>query len=107
MALKGIYRFNSAIYIIVTYLVSFCRSLGTFQFSFAYFTTERGFLCYPLWWKLAHGRPELIPSHMPNVELLRVVFPANDLPFSQMGTTSFLPTCFLRQDRAGYRTSSK
>ena len=42
MALKGIYRFNSAIYIIVTYLVSFCRSLGTFQFSFAYFARE--------WW---------------------------------------------------------
>ena len=42
MALKGIYRFNSAIYIIVTYLVSFFRSLGTFQFSFAYFARE--------WW---------------------------------------------------------
>ena len=42
MALKGIYRFNSGIYIIVTYLVSFCRSLGTLQFSFAYFARE--------WW---------------------------------------------------------
>ena len=47
MALKGIYRFNSAIYIIVKYLVSFCRSLGTFQFSFAYFAREWWFFMLP------------------------------------------------------------
>ena len=55
MALKGIYRFNSAIYIIVTYLVSFCRSLGTFQFLSLILRASGGFLCYPLRRTLAHG----------------------------------------------------
>ena len=55
MALKGIYRFNLAIYIIVTYLVSFCRSLGTFQFSFACFAREWWFFMLPLRRTLAHG----------------------------------------------------
>ena len=41
---RAIYSFNSAIYIIVTYLVSLCRSPGTFQFSFAYFAREWWFL---------------------------------------------------------------
>ena len=36
----AIYRFNSAIYIIITYLVSLCRSPGKFQFSSAYFARE-------------------------------------------------------------------
>ena len=42
--LSDIHRFNSAIYIIVMYLVSFFRSLGTFQFSYAYFAREWRFL---------------------------------------------------------------
>ena len=42
--LWAIHLFNSLIYIIVMYPVSFFRSLGTFQFSFAYFAREWWFL---------------------------------------------------------------